>query len=279
VNWKGLWFENKRFLLAVGGALAVLLFAGSFTAGYFEEAEATRSRSREAYRGNIALAKDLEHRYWIEEARAGDYEKQEAELRKMLAMPAIEELPGGSEDQLRVKFDQAIAGVWQSVQQDANRAGIRLPPAISSQDDFGVGAEDGPREYRVYHSYLGIVRLSLEALIAAGVREIERPEVLSPEAFAVAENVGESVCTFHGVAIGVTGSWDSLLSVLTLAQKPGSFLQVRLRNVRATGSRGADERQLRGEIQFYGVALAEVSDAEGGGGGARRPGRPRRARR
>jgi hypothetical protein len=279
VNLKEFWLDNKKFLLAVGGALVVFFTIGDFAAGFVEDADLTRKKSGKERRELIGLHKDLRNSFWVEQAKVEHYEKQEAELKKALCMPEVTELDGGNVDQLRVKFDQAISRVWQAVQQDANRAGIRLPPPISSQDDFVVSSDDGLNEYRVYYSYLRVVRLALEALVKAGVSEIEQPDVIPPESLPVADNEGEMVCVYHGVEIGVRGSYASILKVLELVQVEGSFLQARLSNLRAVGSRDAEERLLRGSIVFFGFALVEPSeDTSEGSGRTRGRGKRRRKR-
>lgn len=279
MNLKEFWLDNKKFLLAVGGALVVFFTIGDFAAGFLEDAELTRNRSREERRKLIGLHKDLRNSFWVEQAKVEQYEKQEADLQKALCMPEVSTDDVGNEDQLRVKFDQAISRVWQAVQQDSNRAGIRLPPPISSQDDFGVVSEDGVREYRVYYSYLRVVRLALDALVKAGVSEIQQPDVVPPESLPVAYNDGERVCVYHGVQIGVRGSYASILKVLELVQAEGGFLQARLRNVKAVGSRDAEERLLRGTIEFYGIALVEPSEDPSESTGRKRPRKPPRRRR
>ena len=279
MNLKDFWLDNKKFLLAVGAALVVFLAIRDFAVGFMEDADRMRNSSRSERRELIALHKDLRNSYWVEQAKVEQYGKQETNLKKALCMAEVDGLDGGNEDQLRVKFDQAISRVWQAVQQDANRAGIRLPPPISSQDDFVVGSEDGVREYRVYYSYLRVVQLALEALVKARVTEIEQPEVIPPESLPVADHDGEIVCVYHGVQIGVRGSYASILKVIELVQVDGSFLQARLRNLRAIGSRESEERLLRGEIEFHGIALVESKEEPGESGGRRpRRGNRRRAR-
>jgi hypothetical protein len=110
---------------------------------------------------------------------------------------------------------------------------------------------------------LRVLRLGLEALIRAGVTDIESPELLDPEALPVAGQDGTTECVVHGWEVGVTGSFESVLKVLELAQKSEAFLQVRLKNLHPAGATGGEGAVVRGGLEFYGFALVEAPPAKG----------------
>ena len=215
------------------------------------------------------------HRGMVETLRDA-FPEQEAALEGALGMPESKEVDGQNEDDLRVKFDQAISRVWQELRSKASPIGLKMPPVVTSEEDFGADPEHGIEAYRIFYSYLRVLRLALRAIIEARVTEMEAPEILAPDYLPVKENADELVCLFHGVSIPVTGSYDSLMRVLAAVQKPGEFLQARLKNVKTVKSRNSEARLLRGDIEFYGFAMVEPIEEEDTSNRSRRGGRRRR---
>ncbi len=276
MNFNDFWIDNKRFLITVGGALVVFFLVGQFARGYVDDAESIGNKSRRERRDIIALHKNLKNSYWLELAKVSEYEEQEAALEGALGMPESKEVDGQNEDDLRVKFDQAISRVWQELRSKASPIGLKMPPVVTSEEDFGADPEHGIEAYRIFYSYLRVLRLALRAIIEARVTEMEAPEILAPDYLPVKENADELVCLFHGVSIPVTGSYDSLMRVLAAVQKPGEFLQARLKNVKTVKSRNSEARLLRGDIEFYGFAMVEPIEEEDTSNRSRRGGRRRR---
>ncbi len=273
---KGFWLENKQFLLLVGGGLLVFFVVNNyFIEPYIGGAESIRKESQKKHQAVVLLHKGLKNGWIEEKLKVKAFQEHELELKKKLCLADPEPLEGES-SQLQIRFDKKIAGTWEGVRQEAQRAGIRPPAALTARD-FNVDQDDGAAEYQEHYSDLSIVERALEVLVKAGVSEILTPEPYESDRLPVKGNESFQ-CLYRAVSIGVTTSFESLQKVFEQVQSGELFLQVRLRNLRAKGSANEEDRLLEGEIEFIGFRIEEgavIADGPRTG----RSGRNRRGRR
>ena len=273
---KGFWLENKEFLLLAGGGLLVFFVVNNyFIESYVGGAESIRKESQKKHQAVVLLHKGLKNDWIEEKLKVKAFQEHELELKKKLCLAEAEPLEGES-SQLQIRFDKKISDTWEGVRQDANRAGIRLPAALTARD-FNVDQDDGVAEYQEHYSDLSIVERALQVLVKAGVSEILTPEPYESDRLPVKGNESFQ-CLYRAVSIGVTTSFESLQKVFEQVQAGELFLQVRLRNLRAKGSANEEDRSLEGEIEFIGFRIEEgavIPDGPRAG----RSGRNRRGRR
>jgi hypothetical protein len=266
-----LWEDHRKLIIQCGAGLVVFLFLNSCISRYVDRAEATDRQSRKVLDQNRRLHKQLEESYAEEAEKVEVYAALEQDLRSAVCLSEPPEIQsaGGS---LQIKFDKEIADAWESVLPDANRAGLTLPPRLTSQD-FGVQPEDGAVEYKRYYSYLGIVRQALPALVKSGFEELGAVDLVPEEVREVVLNDGVSLLE-RAVSFQVAGPYESFLKLLGAFQEPGKFLQVRVRNLRQPKGKAADAGGLHAELLFVGLRLEEIApEAAGhreGTSGARR---------
>jgi len=278
--FKGFWLDNKQFLLMLGLGLGVfllvnwLLIGKMLTTAGLTDAKCDTLRTRvQGLHADLAMDS-----HFVAKEKFDAYQDHEKKLATALCLPATLAVEGKS-GELSIKFDQAIQKTWAALRQEANKAGIILPAALTRDEDFGVDQDDGAARYQEHYSYLSMVEKSLGLLINAGVNEIGTPiEIEPPERLDVNDNES-TVCVYQRVSIPVTLSFASLQNVLDKAQEPAEpHLQVMLKNLDAKGSANEEERVLQGVIDFVGFRLAEKQQDDRPAGGGRPSGRRRRIR-
>jgi len=254
-----IWTQNKRFILVAGAGLAVFLILNSFLGAFVGRVEGPKGLLAEASKLEKdvrSLHKELNRNYWEEKARLESYEKHESDLASELQLPREKEVEKLDSAAPLVQFNQAIDRAWGQALEKANRASVAIPEKLGPEA-FGVAKDDGPQEYELYYSYLGVVRRALMALIDAGISEIGRPELVPPEELPVVAGSEDFFCVYRGVRFKVSGAYESFLRLLKSVQEPRSFLQVRILSLGSKG--GGDERSVKGELEFVGFQIAAGS--------------------
>lgn len=258
--FKVFWEENKKFLLLAGGGLLVFLIADHYIVDFADGVESTHKKIQMRYDDVVDKHLGLKNGWYEESRKVEAYKEHEVELKKKLCLPDPVSLEGES-SQLQIKFDKAIADTWEGVRQEANRAGISLPPELTARD-FNVEQDSGIARYQEHYADLAIVERALQVLVKAGVSEIQTPEPYESELRRVKDNDESIQCLYRAVAIGVTTSFESLQKVLAQVQEAEPYLQVRLKSLRPKGSANQEDRSLVGEIEFVGFRLEEGIVAE-----------------
>jgi hypothetical protein len=250
-----LWAENKKFLLITGTGLTMFLLLNSWADAYIGRAEGWLDEATHIEREIRELKRELNRGYWREKSRSRSYGDHETRLLRAIENSPEPELGRFDRASPRLQFNQAIDRVWASALEQANRSGLRIPEKLAPED-FGLDRSDGRREYERYYDYLGVVRRALEGIVAAGIAEIGRPELIPEEDSLVAENE-RFACRFRAARFELLGSSRSFVELLDQFQRDGEFLQVRLVDLRGSQLEG----QLRGTVEFAGMRLIHL-DAE-----------------
>ena len=183
---KGFWLENKQFLLLVGGGLLVFLIVDYYIESYIGGSESIRKKSQQKRQDVVLLHKGLKNGWIEEQLKVEACQEHELKLKEKLCLAESESLEGES-SQLQIRFDKKIADTWEGIRQEANRAGIRLPAALTARD-FNVDQDDGVAEYQEHYSDLSIVERALQVLVKAGVSEILTPEPYESDRLPVKGN-------------------------------------------------------------------------------------------
>lgn len=264
-----IWEENRSFILVSGAAFALFLILNSCVSSYAGRVDGPKGLHAKAagLEKNVRrLHKEL-GQYHVVRGLIEGYEREEESLRGELELPAEKELEAFDAAAPLIQFEKAIDRVWGQALDRANRAGVAIPEKLGPQD-FGVGRQDGKAEYERHYAYLGIVRRALDTLIASGLEEIGRPDLVEADILPVLPDDETMYCHFRAVRFRVSGPFQSFAKTLQAVQAPGDFLQVRVADM---GPRGrGEEEAVKGELVFVAFRLVDAAALGGEQPGKRR---------
>jgi hypothetical protein len=270
-----LWEENKRFLVVAGSAFLVFLVLNGAIGSYLARADRVLDSAAQLERKIRALKKELDHGFAAEQNRLSSYEAHEEGLLKEIILPPMEELSAFDEAAPRVQFNKAIDRVWGRALETANRMGVAIPEKLGPED-FAIDRGDGKAQYERYYHELAVIGGALNALVEAGMAEIQRPQLVNFPDDPILGSEGFS-CRLRGAGFVARGTYDSFVRLLKSVQDPERFLQVRVMELKPVKG---EEHLVQGSLDFAGLLLASGSEdgAEDGDGDGGVP-RPLKRRR
>ena len=253
-----LWQEDKRFILQVGGALALFLILNSCAIeGLHSAALSQRDRNQREQRNVEELQRKVFARYGEEEKATNDLQAIEAELRKRFLTAAPTRVPDARKSAPQIQFSEGIDGLWSELQGKANQKNVKLPEKITTVE-LGVPAQGGAQEDLVRcASYLETLSRAMRVCVDEGMVELGKPQIHNEEQAEIT-NAESTLVIYQRITLPVQGPFESFGRVLREFQKPGSFVQARLLSLDAKGTRGVSA--LRGQLEFVGLHFEEQSE-------------------
>ena len=254
---KNFWINHQRFLLLCGGALVTFLIGNSLIANLAAGANSTYVECRRLRKQIVDLHRTLDSSYWDERDKLDAYSKHEKALVEAVCLAAPTE-PTTSKS-LLIELNRRIDATWDGVREQASDSGLQLPEKLTAQD-FDIEPGEAPEQYKINFSYLGIVSQALRALVAAGMTQIDTPDLISEEDSPVLYGDEEvATCVYRGVSFPVVGSYDSFVKLLRMVQEPKAFLQVRLIDLAPV--RATQQSLLGAKLEFYGLLIEYGEDS------------------
>ncbi len=265
-----IWQENKRFILQVGGALAVFLILQSCvntlvgtSADSLKKKNVDAEKEVQKIRSRVVQALPEERKNLEEYA---DIEKELARFQTPL--PA--DVPDPKRGAPHIQFSDRIDKVWSDIRTRANQRNVKIPEKINSTD-LGIAASvgaapDAPSIERAA-AYLEILARAMKTCVESGLTQIDKPTVNDEELGPILENSEEVGAVYRRVGLTVQGPYDAFKKVLREFQNP-PFMQARLISLDTRGAAGS----LRGQMEFVGffvekpgetVAAAEPDETKG----------------
>ena len=257
---QSIWQENKRFILQVGGGLAVFLILKScIVDGY------VGGGSKDAWKSNQKLEEEVlklrgrvVQRYPEEKKGLADLEKIETDLAGRFLTPAPKDVPDPKRGAAQIQFSERIDRFWNELRAKANTKNVKIPEKITN-NELGVFAGDSPEDLARSTAYLEILGRVLRVCVDLGMTQIDKPTVYPEEALPVRDNDGVST-VYRRVGLTVYGPFDGFKRILREYQNPGGFIQVRLVGLDSKVSTGA--LSLKGQLEFVAVFFEKEAEAE-----------------
>jgi hypothetical protein len=253
-----IWQENRRFILQVGGGLAVFLVLNSCIVDGLigTNAAEIRKKNGELEKGilktrGIVVAQAPEEKRNLEELVA-----IEKELADRFQTARAAEVPDPKRGAPQIWYNERIGRVWSEVLAKARERNVRIPEKITT-NELGVGGGEVQEELERCSSYLDILGRALKACVELGMSAVDKPVINTEEGDAVAENEDVSV-VYRRVGLTAYGPYEAFKRVLAEFQKPG-FIQVRVSSLDGKGTPGPNV--LRGQLEFVGVFLEKEGEA------------------
>ncbi len=246
-----IWHEHRRFLVAVGCGMTVFLALNSGASRYIRSADQTFREASQKGKQSRMLKNELKP-YAEVAARLQLYEDFESRLRKEIEL--AQDLRRLDRKALLVQLTEKTEEVWAEARTIANQRGVALPEPLSEQD-YGYETTDGHQEFIRYHSYLGVTRRALLALLNGGMRSVGPLELVFEELEPIHGDPSAALLT-QTVHVEVSGNYQAFVSVLESVQEPGGVLRAKLLNVERPED---SDVLLNGEIEFSNLRLIELA--------------------
>ncbi len=257
-----IWEENKKFLLMVGGSLALFLLLRSCAVdGLLRSADAERQRNQKLEKEINGTRSRVIVRYPEEKKSLADLAQIESNLAGRCLSAPPSNVPDTKRSAAQIQFSEMIDAVWSKLKTKANQKGVRIPEKIST-NDLGVAAGDTEADHERNAMYLEIVDRALATCVDQGMVQIEKPTIFGEEAAPIRDNEDVSML-YRRVGVTAYGPYEAYKRVFREFQKAPGFVQVRLMSLdsKSTAIPGA----LRGQLQFVGLRLLkEGEDASPG---------------
>src|SRR5262245_47921916 len=128
-----IWQENKRFLLMVGGALALFLLLRSCAVdGLLRSADAERQRNQKLEKEINGTRSRVIVRYPEERKSLADLAQIETNLAGRCLTPPPANVPDTKRSAAQIQFSEMIESIWAKLKTKANQKGVRIPEKIST---------------------------------------------------------------------------------------------------------------------------------------------------
>src|SRR5262245_56877860 len=197
-----IWQENKKFLLMVGGALALFLLLRSCAVdGLLRAADGERQRNQKLEKEINGTRSRVVVRYPEEKKSLENLAQIEANLaaRYLSAPPA--NIPDTKRSAAQIQFSEMIESIWAKLKTRANQKGVRIPERISTTD-LGVQSGDNAADHERNSMYLEIVDRALGTCVDQGMLQIEKPTIFPEEDAPIRDNDDVSMIYRR---VGLTG--------------------------------------------------------------------------
>jgi hypothetical protein len=265
-----IWQENRRFILQVGGGLAIFLILKSCVVeGFIGRGAASLRSTNQTVEAQVnKLRNEVVARAPEEKKNLEELEAIEKDLAGAFQTPRPTDVPTAKGGSAQTQFTVRIEKLWGEVLTKARQRNVKIPEKITA-DDLKVSGPDSDLEMSA--AYLEILGRALKACVDLGMVQIDRPAIYLPDAEGPIPGADPAKAVYRRVGLTVHGPYEAFRRILGEFQNPG-FIQVRL--VSLDGKSTVGPGLVRGQLDFVGFFIdrsEEVGESPADGGAAAEP--------